>query len=159
LLTLAAEVGMHPEITSPDELSFVARDREGARCDWQPARDASSPEAGLRRGLVYVQYEIAQLARADEYDAYTALTQALTAATWDGQRAEEVGFADGVARLALIGLRALASPRKLPFDTQFDPRQAQWCALHARLELMEAQLRALKITPWRNRAQAPGMLR
>jgi len=145
---------MTTEITTLDDLSFTACDADGIRCDWQPDRDALSPPAAMHYGLACVTRELAQLARVDEHDAYSAIVQALTSHTWNDQCSEEYGFADGLARLAIIGLRAVAKGGECPFDTEFEPERAYHAALATRVQAMEAQLKALKVKPWRTVGQA-----
>jgi hypothetical protein len=148
------EYAMTTDISCLDDLSFTACDADGIRSEWQPERGALSIPAAMIYGLNCVTREIAQLARVDEHDAYTAIVQALTARTWNDQCAEEYGFADGLARLALIGLRALAMGEDCPFPTEFDVERARQASLAIRVEVMEAQLKALKVKPWRTYAQA-----
>jgi len=142
------------EITTLDDLSFTASDADGIRSDWQPERGSLSPAGAMLYGLTCVTREIAKLARVDEHDAYNAIVQALTSRTWNDQCAEEYGFADGLARLVIIALRALAMGGPLPFSTEFDPESARHASLAIRVEVLEAQLKALKVKPWRTFAQA-----
>jgi hypothetical protein len=140
---------MTPSPTSRDDLPFVGRDAHGERLAWQPRRHPDSPDAGWAAGLAHAQ-ALAALALSDEHAAYAALMAALLAPAWNGQAAEEAGFADGLARAAAVGWRAQACRTPLPFATQFDPLHAEYCALHTRVALMEAQLKALQQTPWRS---------
>ena len=145
---------MATDITSSDDLPFTARDGAGGSVDWHPARSTHSPEAAMRQGLAYAE-ALAALARVDEHAAWQAAKLALQAREWNGQCAEEDGFADGLARAAVVGWRAMAQGEDLlPFDTHFDPVAAEWHSLHRRVALMEAQLKALGKTPWRTDAEA-----
>jgi len=145
---------MTTEITSLDDLSFVVRDDDDIRVHWQPQRGKHSPEAGMAYGRDCVLRELAQLACVDEHDAYTAITHALTSRAWNGECAEEVGMADGLARLAIIGMRAMMAKEEIPFGTTFDPKHAEWCSLHQRVDIYEAHFKALKVKPWRTYKQA-----
>jgi len=145
---------MTTEITSLDDLSFVVRDEDDIRNHWQPQRGKNSPSAGMEYGRQCVLRELAQLACVDEYDAYTAITFALTSRAWNGECAEDVGMADGLARLALIGLRAMMAKEEMPFATSFDPKHAEWCSLNQRVDIYEARFKALKVKPWRTYKQA-----
>jgi hypothetical protein len=145
---------MTTDITTLDELSFVVRDDDDIRMYWQPTRGTHSPTAGMDYGRQCALRELAQLACVDEHDAHTAIAHALTSRAWNGDCAEEVGMADGLARLVIIGLRALAAEQEMPFSTLFDPQHAEWCSLHRRVDIYEAQFKSLKITPWRTYGQA-----
>jgi hypothetical protein len=107
-------------------------------------RGALSIPAAMIYGLNCVTREIALLARVDEHEAHTAIVQALTSRTWNDQCAEKYGLADGLARLALIGLRAIAAGEGCPFSLEFDVERARQALLAIRVEVMEAQLKALK---------------
>jgi hypothetical protein len=136
---------------SRDDLPFTARAASGEREPWQPARCPESYDTAAAHGRAALA-SVAQLARTDEYEAYAALAEALTAASWNPVGGEEAGFADAVARLALVGLRAQRERAALPFEPVFDAARAHWFSLNTRVELMEAQLKALKLTPWRSYA-------
>jgi hypothetical protein len=140
------------DITSSDDLPFVARDGAGERLDWHPQRLAMPSEAS-QRGRDYVA-ALAALARVDEHAAWAAAQAVLLARTWDAQCWEEEGFSDALARAAVVGWRAMAHARQLPFDTHFDPLSAEYRSLHQRVMLMEAQLKALKQKPWRTFEEA-----
>jgi hypothetical protein len=145
---------MITEITTRDDLSFVTRDDDDLRVDWHPVRRTHSPTAAMEYGRLCAMRELAQLADVDEHDAYTAITHALTSRSWNTQCGEEVGMIDGLARLAIIGLRAIATKQEMPFSTLFDPQHAEWCSLHRRVDIMEAHFKTLKIKPWRTYGQA-----
>jgi len=145
---------MTTEITTLDDLSFVARDEDDIRIDWQPVREKHSPTSGMEYGRKCVLDELARLACVDEHDAYRAITFALTSRGWNGDCAEEVGFTDAVARLVMIGLRAMAAKEDMPFATTFDPAHAEWCSLHRQVDVMNAHFKSLKIKPWRTYGQA-----
>ncbi len=143
---------MMTSILSRDDLPFTAR-VGGADIPWHPRRSAPSPEAAIQQGFDYVQ-ALAALARVDEHAAWQAAQLALMAPQWNCQLGEEEGFSDGLCRGAVIGWRAQAQMAALPFETRFEPVTAQWLSLHMRVELMEAQLRAMKVKPWRTYAEA-----
>ena len=145
---------MTTEITTLDDLSFVVRDDDDIRIYWQPQRGTHSPTAGMEYGRRCVLHELAQLANVDEHDAYTAITHALTSRAWNGDCAEEVGAADALARLVMIGLRAVMAKEEMPFATTFDPQHAEWCSLHRRVDIFEAHFKSLKVKPWRTYGQA-----
>jgi hypothetical protein len=144
---------MSTELSCTDDLPFTARDAAGGRLDWHPRRVAHSHEAAMQRGRDYAA-ALAVLAGVDEYEAWAAAKAALLAREWNGQCSEEDGFADGLARAAVVGWRAMAQGEGLPFDTSFEPTSAQWFSLNRRVELMEAQLKSLKRKPWRSYADA-----
>ena len=143
---------MATSITSRDDLPFVTHHR-GAVVDWRPQRCLTSPETAVQRGLGYVD-AIAARARVDEYAAWEAAKAAVLSEHWNRDGGEEEGFVDGLCRAAVIGWRAQAQTAPLPFEARFDPRTAQWLALQRRVELMEAQLKAMKVRPWRTYAEA-----
>jgi hypothetical protein len=145
---------MTTEITTLDDLSFVIRDDDDIRIDWHPVRRTHSPTAAMEYGRLCAMRELAQLAEVDEHDAYMAITRALTSRTRNTQCGEEVGMIDGLARLAMIGLRALSATQEMPFSTLFDPHHSEWCSLHRQVDVMQAQFKALKIKPWRTYGQA-----
>jgi len=143
---------MTTEITTLDDLSFVVRD-DDLLVHWQPQRGQHSPEAGMAYGRECVLRELAQLACVDEHDAYTAITHALASRAWNGGCAEEVGMADGLARLAVIGLRDDGEGR----DAVWHHVRSEACGVvfvaPARGYLRGA-LKALKVKPWRTYRQA-----
>ena len=139
---------MKPAITSRDDLPFATRTATDEFDPWQPERHDDCAQDGVQYGLDAVA-AIGQLAEVDEYEAHTAFVQVLLAQTFHCKRAEERGFIEGLARLAMIGLRAQAQTEPLPFDAHFDPMHAQWCSLNTRADLMEMHLRMAMINPWR----------
>ena len=145
---------MTTEITTLDDLSFVTRDDDDIRIDWHPVRRTHAPAAATEYGRQCVMRELAQLAGTDEFDAYSAITRLLTSRTWNGQCSEESGVADAVARLVMIGLRAVAAMQDMPFATTFDPAHAEWCSLQRQADVMNAHFKSLKIKPWRTYGQA-----
>lgn len=150
---LTAEYGMTSPITSRDDLPFTTRTATGDFTPWHPESHSNATEAGMQYGLDAVD-AIAQLADVDEYEAHTAIVQALLSPDFSCEGAQERGFADGLARLVMIGLRAQAHADAMPFDTRFDPQHAHWCSLNTRADLMEMQLKEAKMTPWRTYAEA-----
>jgi hypothetical protein len=144
---------MKPTITSRDDLPFTTRTATDDIEPWHPQRHIDSPEDGFQNGLDAVD-AIAQLADVDEYEAHTAIVLALLSPSFNHQGAEERGFTDGLARLAMIGLRAKTHADEVPFVAHFDPVHAHWCSLNTRADLMELQLKDAKMKPWRTYAEA-----
>jgi hypothetical protein len=144
---------MKSTITSRDDLPFTTRNTTDDFVPWHPNRDLDSHESGRQAGLAAVD-AIGQLAHVDEYEAHTAIVQLLISPNWNPRGPEELGVADGLARLVMIGLRAQQHSDDMPFETRFDPLHAQWCSLNTRVALAEAQLKKAKMKPWRSFEEA-----
>jgi len=146
---------MTPTIATRDHLPFVSRDREGNLYHWSPVRIPDADyETTTAQGTAWVD-TLGQLARVDEHEAYITLIHALLSPNWNGECGEEEGFADALARIVIIGWRAIRAPDGEGFVRIFDPTLSHWCSLLQRVELREAQLKALNITPWRTMQEAP----
>jgi hypothetical protein len=145
---------MTTQITSRDDLPFIAHKKSGARIDWRTTRDKSeSPHIGRREGMQHFR-DISELADIDEFEAYESLLNAMTSPDWHPGHCEERGFTEAILAAAMVGLRAMKAKSDMPFSTTFDPHHAKWCALNRLVEVMEAQLKALKVKPWRTYAEA-----
>jgi len=145
---------MTTAITSRDDLAFVARTKSGNLIDWHPTRNKSaSPNAGRREGMNHFR-DVSHLADSDEFEAYDALLNALTSPHWQAGGCEERGLIEAILAAAMVGLRAMKAKAQMPFSTTFDPHHAKWCALNRLVEVMEAQLKSMKVKPWRTYAQA-----
>ena|SRR3569623_385134 len=145
---------MTPTIATRDHLPFVRRDREGNLYHWSPTRIPNADyDTTTALGTAWVD-TLAQLAAVDEHEAYIALIHVLLSPNWNVECGEEEGFADALARLAIIGWRALRAPEGQGIVKMFDPQLSRWCSLLQRLELREAQLKALNVTPWRTMEDA-----
>ena len=135
---------MTSDMNSRDDLPFANRDSEGHLHDWHPLRGESrrSHAAGVQRGIAFFK-ALARLANANDIEAYSAVKFSLLSPHWDRHHAEEQGFADALARTVLVGLRAQRAGKVLKVNAPFLPTPAQWLALHARMDLLEAQLAAM----------------
>jgi hypothetical protein len=141
-------------IATRDHLPFVRRDREGDLHHWSPVRQhGACYETTTALGNAWVD-TLGQLARVDEHEAYIATLHALLSPNWSGECGEEEGFADALARVAVIGWRALRAADGEVTVKGFDPSLARWCSLLTRLEVMEAQLKSPNVTPWRTMEEA-----
>lgn len=87
-----------------DDLSFTQRDSEGRMINWP--RNNPGVAADWAKGIGFFESEVASLASNNETQAYNAIRLAITGM---GGRYTclEVGFAESVARAAVIGLRAM----------------------------------------------------
>lgn len=93
-----------PQIRSRDDLSFTARDEHGRLINWP--RNNPGVNADWEKGIDYFEGEIAALAAFDETEACYAIEYAIA----DMARRTtslEGGFAQSVARAAVLGLRAM----------------------------------------------------
>jgi len=144
---------MKPTITSRDDLPFTTRNATDDIVPWHPTRNHDSVEGGMKAGLDAVD-AIGKLAHVDEYEAHTAIVQMLLSPNWNPHCPEELGAADGLARLVMIGLRAHTHRDDMPFETRFDPMHAHWCSLNNRVDLAEAQFKKAKMKPWRSFEEA-----
>ena len=146
---------MASEITSREDLPFTRHEPREGFVDWHLGRrdpNALHAPAALRGQRFFV--DVAHLAEADEFEAYSALRGALLGEHWDRRFGEEDGFASALAATAVVGLRAQRAREALPFDAAFDATTAQWLSMQRRIALMEAQLKALNQRPWRRWEQA-----
>ena len=140
---------MTTTIATRDDLPCVSRDSEGNQQHWfstHSSTDCYDTTTALGAACVDA---IAQLARVDEHEAYIAIKHALLSPHWNEEGGEEEGFADAIARIVIIGWRGIRTPDGEAFVKIFDPTLAHWCSLMQRVELREAQLKALNVTLWR----------
>lgn len=91
------------QIRNRDDLSFTKRDNEGRMINWP--RNNPGVASDYEKGKLFVD-EIAELASHEETEAYHAIQFAITGM---GGRYTclEIGFAESVARAAVLGLRAM----------------------------------------------------
>ncbi len=87
-----------------DDLSFTQRDGEGRMINWP----RNNPGVGTdwHKGIAYFEFEVAELATNNETEAFHAIQFAIVGM---GGRYTclELGFAESVARAAILGLRAI----------------------------------------------------
>jgi hypothetical protein len=122
-----------------DDLTFTARNGEGRIENWCPAGDSNN--WGERFDIGKERFaEIIQMADSNEYEAWLAIRFALTSPAWCSSfpgRGEEVGFADELARAAMVGLRAIAESW-----TPYDEKKSEIASLENRVAFLEQQLAA-----------------
>lgn len=99
-------VNIHPTtaIVCRDDLSFTTRNDSGRMTNWP--QNNPGVAADWDKGAQFFELEIAQLASVDETEAYHAIEFAILGM---GGRTTclEIGFAESVARAAMLGLRAM----------------------------------------------------
>lgn len=100
-------------ITRRDELSFTSRDAEGWMINWP--RNNPGVAADWEKGIGFFDVEVAELAGANETKAYEAIACALLG-MGGHYTCLEIGFAEAVARAAVLGLRAMRNGA-----AQFEP--------------------------------------
>lgn len=114
-----------------DDLSFTARVANEAYPDFPSLVNWSPPEVpaqenqwNIERNLgLAMTGELAALANACEIEAFNAIAHAFTSNGWrPGAPGPECGFSEGVAALAILGLRHLARGGR-PFDKE-NPKPA-----------------------------------
>lgn len=82
---------------------------------WNPTRSSEYWAENVNTGHGYFD-QVAALARFDEVDAFRAIRYAITSSRWRvGGTGEEAGFAEAIARAAVVGLAALRAGWH-PFD-------------------------------------------
>ena len=107
-------------IASRDDLSFTGRQANESRhiINWAPVRVPTQiNQWGIeyRLGEAMVE-ELRALHANDEWEAYNAIQFAFNSPTWKVCGAgAEMGFAAGIAALAVVGMRALQAGAA-PFD-------------------------------------------
>ncbi len=90
-------------IFSRDELSFTSRDSAGRMVNWPQNNPGIASD--MEKGAAFFDSEIASLASQSERDAFNAIRSAIT--DMGGRyTCLELGFAEAVARAAVLGLRA-----------------------------------------------------
>lgn len=98
-----------------DDLSFTSRDTRGRMVNWP--RNNSGVAADWEKGIAFFDSEIAELSANDETAAYNAIRFAIVG--MGGRITElELGFADSVAKAAILGLREIrnGAERFTPID-------------------------------------------
>jgi hypothetical protein len=101
-------------VRSRYELSFIKAQegddespRRGISSNWNVTHTASDYwNQRVRVGERFAR-EVMELAMSDETDACHAIKFALCSRQWDGPWGEESGFAGEIAKLAIVGMRAL----------------------------------------------------
>lgn len=102
-----------PLIRTRDDLSFTSRDARGHMINWP--RNNPGVAADWGRGIDFFESEIGALAAFDETEAFHAIKFAIT--DMAGRcTCLESGFAESVARAAVLGLRAMRSG-----EARFEP--------------------------------------
>lgn len=108
---------VRPPIYTRDDLSFTRRDEMGRMINWP--RNNPGVAEDWKKVMAFFDNEIAELASFDETSAFHAIQFAITSM---GGRYTclEIGFAESVARAAVLGLRAMRSgaPRFKPDDRE-----------------------------------------
>lgn len=87
-----------------DDLSFTQRDGEGRMINWP--RNNPGVATDWSKGIDFFEQEVASLASNNETQAYHAVWFAITG-MGGCYTCLEIGFAESVARAAIIGLRAM----------------------------------------------------
>lgn len=114
-----------------DDLSFTARIPRKEFPDlpmlenWAPLvvpRQINQWDIGVELGHKMVD-EVEKLASLNEEGAYNAIRFAFSSQNWQPGRGTEMGFSEGIAKLAMVGLRHLADGGK-PYDPA-NPKTAQ----------------------------------
>lgn len=109
--------GGKPMISSRDDLSFTGRDDCGRMINWPAGNPGSAGD--WAKGVAFMDVEIAQLASSDEAEAFEAIKAAIV--DMGGHvTCLELGFADAVARAAMLGLRAMRNGA-----TRFEPVESE----------------------------------
>lgn len=122
-----------------EDLTFTGRDNEGRLNNWVSAGNTDSWDDRMDIGKQRFA-EIVTLAESNEYAAWQAIRFALTSPAWCSAfpgRGEEVGFADELARAAMVGLRAMAEGW-----APYDEKRSEIASLEERVAYLEQQLAA-----------------
>lgn len=96
-----------------DHLNFTQRDKEGRLINWP--RNNPGVAADWRKGIAFFEREVAELASHDETEAFHAIQHAITGMA-GRVTCLEIGFAESVARAAVLGLRVMRNG-----GTRFEP--------------------------------------
>lgn len=106
-----------PLIRTRDDLSFTLRDEQGGMINWP--RNNPGVAADWEKGIGFFESEISALAAFDETEAFYAIEFAITGMA--GRcTCLEIGFAESVARAAVLGLRAMRSG-----EARFEPSEQE----------------------------------
>jgi hypothetical protein len=111
-------------ILKRDDLSFTSRDKDDFILNWDVPHDKNGCwHEGIEIGLQHFA-EIAELANADECEAFCAMQFAVNFGNWrTGGWGIETGFAKGMAAAAIVGLRALKAGA-VPYDHEAEFRKS-----------------------------------
>lgn len=93
-------------IQTRDDLSFTRRDSEGRLVNWP--RNNPGVASDWKKGIDFFECEVYELATHDETEAFHAIEFAI-AGMGGRYTSLEIGFAESVARAAVLGLRAMRS--------------------------------------------------
>ena len=91
-------------IQTRDDLSFTRRDTEGRLINWPTNNPGVS--ADWAKGVAYFEKEVADLAENNETGAFHAIEFAITG-MGGHYTCLEFGFAEAIARAAILGLRTM----------------------------------------------------
>ncbi|PWY39831.1 MULTISPECIES: hypothetical protein [Pseudomonas] len=91
-------------IQTRDDLSFTRRDSEGRLVNWP--RNNPGVASDWKKGIGLFECEVYELAAHDETEAFHAIEFAITG-MGGHYTSLEIGFAESVARAAVLGLRAM----------------------------------------------------
>lgn len=95
---------MNAQIMTRDDLSFTRRDGEGRLDNWPRKNPGVAEDWG--KGMAFFDAEVSSLALHDETEAFNAIRFAII--SMGGHYTNlEIGFADRVARAAVLGLRVM----------------------------------------------------
>ncbi|MHC8289486.1 hypothetical protein ACYZUD_22265 [Pseudomonas sp. XS1P51] len=97
-------VAVKAPILCREDLSFTKRDAEGSLINWP--RNNPGVAADWEKGIAFFDSEIAELAANDETEAFHAIEFAILG-MGGCTTCLEFGFAESVARAAVLGLRAM----------------------------------------------------
>ncbi|EKT4455860.1 hypothetical protein QEM35_000583 [Pseudomonas putida] len=100
-----------------DDLSFTERDDCGWMVNWP--RNNPGVGADWERGNAFFDSEIAELSANDEREAFLAIQFAITS-MGGHYTCLEIGFAESIARAAILGLRAIRSGAE-----RFEPKDPE----------------------------------
>lgn len=128
-----SKIAAAPSI-SRDDLSYTARTpcadhpEHPRLSNWAPVEvpcQKNQWNIGHAIGIKMID-ELASLADVQEQEAFDAISCAVNAPTWrNGGHGVESGFSDGIAALAIIGLRYL-SKGACPFDPEEEQKSRYW---------------------------------
>ncbi|MDI2594085.1 hypothetical protein POF45_22020 [Pseudomonas sp. 681] len=133
-----------------DDLSFTARihneiDPQYPRLvNWAPVEIPHQKDQwniGRDMGLKMMD-ELARLADVDEPEAFNAIRFAPDSRNWVGERGTESGFSEGIAALAIVGLRYLARGAQ-----SFDPENPQPSVYWTAKRLLDSQIEDASSAP------------
>lgn len=100
-----------------NDLSFTTRDDCGLMVNWP--RNNPGVAGDWEKGMAFFDSEIAELASHDETEAFHAIEFAITGMS-GRYTCLEIGFAESVARAAILGLRAIRGGAE-----RFEPKDSE----------------------------------